>query len=225
MNKNRTLMLVIVMILASLTACASSNTDQTAIENNPIGVDANTQLIIGTLLLDGTEDEVTADEAAELLPLWKLYSTLSTSDTAAQEEINAVVTQIQNTMTDAQNTAIGKIDLVGQNAMRLMNESGLMEQLGFNPADNSASGGELQNGFEIPQGGDGGGFRPQAGDFPAGGPPGGGLGGGAGQDFTGMDPSFRATQRAESGITAPNGRSSQIFLQLLISYLEDKVTE
>ncbi len=226
MKKKLALIMAIVMILVSLTACGSSTTEENASEVDLTIADTGTQFILGTLLLDGTENEVTIEQAASLLPLWQLYSTISTSDTAAQEEIDALVTQIQNTMTSAQITAIGKIDLAGQNAMQLMNESGLMENLGFDPAENGTSAAGLPDGFERPQGDIGtGGLGRQSGGFSEGARPGGGLGGGTGQDITGMDPNAFATQRAEAGRTGSAGRSSQIYLQLLLSYLNEKVAD
>ncbi len=234
MKKNILIYLIIAIVLAILPGCASSQIEQPTSEGNSVGFDADTQLIIGTLLLNGTENEVTADEATELLPLWQLYSALSISDTSAQEEIDAVVTQIQNTMTNAQIAAIGKIDLAGQNAMSLLRDNGLIEQFGADLSGNQGAGSALDipEGLQVPQGEDGNINRPQTGDIPSGGRsaggntgggfPGGGTGSGEGPGFAGMDPSAMATQMAESGRNAPVNRNSQVFLQLLFAYLEDK---
>jgi len=223
MKKKFTLILTIVMILAGLTACASSKTDQTANENDLIGVGADLQLIIGTLLLDGTENEISTNEATELLPLWQLYSTLSNSDTAAEEEVRAVVSQIKSIMTGDQIAAIEKIDMTGQNALGIMKENGLLDRLSFDPVESIASKGELPEGYLKPQSGVGGGL----GDFTKGGLPGGGIPGGKSGvgDGSGVDPSLMATKMAESGKTVPANRNAQIYLQLLISYLDNKATE
>jgi hypothetical protein len=52
--------------------------------------------------LEDTPLAVTADQAKTLLPLWEMLQSLSSSSTAATEEIDAVVNQIKSTMTSEQ---------------------------------------------------------------------------------------------------------------------------
>ena len=52
------------------------------------------QLMLGTLRLEGTDLAVDSAQAAELVPLWKVLRSLTTSDTAAEAEIEAVINQI-----------------------------------------------------------------------------------------------------------------------------------
>jgi hypothetical protein len=46
---------------------------------------------MGTLQLEGTEFAVTVQQSSELLILWKAYRSLIESDTAAQEELQALL--------------------------------------------------------------------------------------------------------------------------------------
>ena len=71
-------------------------------------------LLIGTLKLQGTSNAVNATQAAALVPLWQAYAQLTSSNTAAQAEIDAVVTQIQQTLTPAQVQAITAMKLTRQ---------------------------------------------------------------------------------------------------------------
>jgi len=49
-----------------------------------------TQLALGTLSLEDTAQAVTAEQAAELLPLWKAVHSLNASDNVTTLEMNAV---------------------------------------------------------------------------------------------------------------------------------------
>jgi hypothetical protein len=72
---------------------------------------AQTKLILGTINLEETENAVTVEQARELLPMFYVLQDLNESDTAAQEEINGLVSQIQETLTSAQVQAIDAMSL------------------------------------------------------------------------------------------------------------------
>ena len=91
---------------------------------------ARTQLVIGTLKLDGTPNAVTTEQAAALLPLWQAAQSLSTNSNTAKAEIDAVYQQIEETMTPAQIQAIAAMKLTQADM------SSLGQQLGFNFAFN-----------------------------------------------------------------------------------------
>jgi hypothetical protein len=82
-------------------------------------------LLIGTLKLQGTSNAINATQAAALVPLWQAYAQLTSSNTAAQAEIDAVVTQIQQTMTPAQVQAITAMKLTRQDMFTEMSSLGL----------------------------------------------------------------------------------------------------
>ena len=105
----------------------------------------NNQLLIGTLELEGTEQAVTAEQAAKLLPFW---IALQSGAITNQAESNAVLKQIEGTMSEAQMQTIANL--------KLTNESiGEWAEA---------------NGVELPQGGPGGGAGGPGGPGAAGGP-------------------------------------------------------
>ena len=222
MKKKHVLLIATMVILVSLTACSSSTSEladakdalaEPVVKIAQAEIDEATKLMVGTLLLNGTENEVSPENAATLLPLWQLYSSLSTSDIVAQVEIDAVVTQIQNMMTEAQMTAIDAMDLSRQNITTLFKESGLFQALQAELSDAQKTSGDFS--------GAGKGSIPQDGIIPSGGK-GGGLRGGSGID---MDPAIKETQMAAEGKTGSSGQSSQVYLRLLIRYLENMTAE
>ncbi len=214
MKKN--LITTLTLLVLTLAACGTSNNADPASQNNPSTgeLPATTRLVIGTLKLDETEYAVTAEQAAELLPLWQVYQSLSASDTAAQEEIDALIEQIEETMTPEQDQAIAEMQLTQEDMFGIMQEQGIT--FGDRP---EAGGGGPQGG------GDGGGFAPPGGGGftpPQGGAPGGGgFPGGGGQ---GLSPDQIATAQAGreaggggrfNGVPAP-------LIEVLIQSLKDK---
>lgn len=69
------------------------------------------QLALGPLMLDGTPDAITPTQAAELLPLWQALQSLTNSGTSATAETNALLAQIEATLTPAQISAIREMRL------------------------------------------------------------------------------------------------------------------
>ncbi|MGD0575223.1 MAG: hypothetical protein ABSB61_07640 [Anaerolineales bacterium] len=137
--------------------------------NQPLPLAA--QLVVGTFKLEGTANAVDAKEAANLVPLWQSYTQLISSNTADPAQIDAVVSQIQSTMTPQQVQAITAMNLTTQDEFTTMSSLGLG---GFRGGAN----GTLGFGATPRAGGGGGGFS------------GGGAGGG------GTRPTPDATQRA-----------------------------
>jgi len=194
---------------------ATAETDESSLSGDrtfPIEM----QLIVGTFQLEGTDLEVTADQASELLPLWKALQALSTSDTAAEEEIDAVIKQIQDVMTPEQLAAIQEMELTQDSMATLMEELDLEPGVGFPGGDR-----EGFQGQEPPEGFPPGGFL--GGEFPGGGFRGGQ--GSGGQGFgEGLDPEQMATleaMREERG--GFRNRASLFLIDPLIQYLEGKV--
>jgi hypothetical protein len=71
-------------------------------------LDVSGQLALGTLRLEETENAVTAEQAALLLPLWQA---LRSGTLQSEEETDAVLKQIQGAMTPGQITAIQAMQL------------------------------------------------------------------------------------------------------------------
>lgn len=98
-------------------------------------VNIQLQLLVGTLQLEGTPLAVTADQAAELLTLWQVIKSLTGSGTSAEAEINALLSQIQETMSIEQIQAIRDMQITNTDYQAKMAE------LGFTVGMNSEGGG------------------------------------------------------------------------------------
>jgi len=204
-------------------------------------------LLVGTLKLEDTDQAVSADQAATLLPLWQAYRSLSTSQTAAEAEVNALLNQIQSTMTADQVQAIKAMNLTSTDMMNIMQSMGA----GMGPRGTPNP--QSTPGFDIPSGGfqsgnpsSGSAGGPPSGssggmtrDMPPGGPMLGGggdagvvivggdagsaagLGGGPMLQGT-QDPSMQATAQARFSTQASQVNS--VLLDVLITKLEAKTT-
>ena len=199
-----------------LAACNSSNELLTVSDASEDALSTETQLVLGTLRLDGTEQAVTADQANELLVMWQVYQDLNSSDTAAQEEIHGLVEQIQEMMTIEQMKAISAMNLTQQDVFALMQEQGV--SLGQVQQSNNNSVTQNGGGVAPPDGGMVGG-PPDAGGGLAGGvPPDGGIGG---IGSSGSSTSTSQTQDMEAGLGV--GGSAGVpsaLVDELIQYLE-----
>ncbi len=167
------------------------------------------QLLVGTIKLEGTNNAVDAKTAAALIPLWQAYAQLTSSNTAAQAEIDSVVSQIQSTMTPQQVQAITAMKLTRQDLFTTMSSLGLTNGFGGNGA----------NGTPSPRTGNGGGgggfFGGGGGGFFFGGG-GNGIPGGGGTGTT--RPTPNPTQEALRAQFA--NRIPTTLMNALISYLQ-----
>jgi hypothetical protein len=110
--------IVIIALALSIAACGSTSSSSAG-SANPDRLNTNydkalpveTQLVLGTLKLEGAPQAVDPAMAAQLLPLYTLLQQLTTSGSAAQAEIDAVLEQIQSTMTTDQIHAIAAMKL------------------------------------------------------------------------------------------------------------------
>lgn len=123
--------LVAVLLAACGTAQANANSSTRTGDSAARALPPLMQVAIGTFKLEGTNQAVTAKQAAELLPLWQVYESLSQSDTAAQAEIDGLVEQIQQSMTKDQMQAIQAMNLTPQDLFAVMQEQGI--ELGGGP--------------------------------------------------------------------------------------------
>lgn len=211
----------VLMVLAlTLTACgaASNGTRQAASTQQNGSLPIQEQVLIGTFKLEGTPQAVTAKQAAQLIPLWQVYKSLSTSDTAAQEEVNGLIQQIQDTMTPEQMQAITAMNLTRQDIFTVMQDQGIAQAGGQGSAGGTGSSSSRSTGrngnnggFVRPDGGGPGGF-------------GGGFGGGGGnsQSFT---PEQIATAQAARGGQGGGGFSNRIpttLIDALVQLLQKK---
>jgi len=200
------LITTLILCLLTLTACGSaSNGPQTGPASSSVSLPVTTQLLAGTMKLDGTEQDVTAEQAAELLPLWQVYGELLTSDAAAQEEIDGLVDQIRETMTEEQMQAISDMSLTQQDVFALMQEkgSGVIQSA-------QSSGSQNSSGFA----------GPPDGGMPMGAPLDEGMAGGmpsGSQTSSGSDSTAARTDQGQAGGGVPSA-----LIEALVEMLKSK---
>lgn len=215
----RTIRLLIILSVAALLAACSGNGAAATAQPTGQGSD-ETRLILGTLQLREGEQAVDAAQAAELLPLWKAYRTLSQSDSTSDAERSALLQQIREAMRPDQLTAIDAQTMGAESRAALAAELGLempeggmgdlsqeemATRMSTRVAERGADPAAMQAGGPA-----GGGMMPPGG----GGAPGGGaiaFGPGGPQGYTEGGASVRGS--------AP-GRANML-LDALISYLEE----
>lgn len=181
------------------------------------------QLMLGTFYLEATDHPIDAEQAAMLLPLWKAARSLSQSDTVAAEELQAVVDQIEETMTPEQLDLIKNKQLSFEDMNSIAEELGL--ELGFggfddiSPEMRETAQAARESGQAPP-----GGFGGPGGGFFGGNPPGGGAGPGGGGEFGGLSPEQRQTAIAERGGFRQSGLGIPLpMLETVIEFLESKI--
>lgn len=187
----------------------------------------STQLAVGILQLEGSERAVTEAQAASLLPLWQVLSSLQASGTAAQVELDAVVNQIQSALTPDQLGAIAALKLTADSLTDLMSSGGFgFGRRGQNGGLNGENfeafpGGAPPEGFVPPAGGGmgpGGGAGPGAGFGPGG-------GAGAGGELGGIDPAMMATRQAELASGENSDALDQVAISMVVRLLQMKTGE
>lgn len=189
MDKTSPIVILLLVIAFILSGCSGGTAAATTTTQGAAGtgmtLSLTDKLAPGILKLEGSDQAVTAAQAAELLPLWKAVKSLGASDTATQLEIDAVYQQIQDALTAGQLAAIEALDLSGENMQALMSElgidmSGPMSGTGLTDSERATKIAELRASGNVPQGagpgagGDGSGPRFQ-GSGPSGAMPEGGV--------------------------------------------------
>ncbi len=220
MKKIVILGVVSTMLLLPMAACAKVGNDDAMTEST---LDI-TNLLFGTLRLEGTDLALSPEMASELLPLWQAARTIYTSDASAAEEQQAILRQIIEVMTAEQVAAIEDMDLASEGmgqAMREMMGTALPEG-----SEGFIFSGEPPEGLpEMPQG-----FVFGEQGEPRGRPEGvpnfqGGEGFIGGPGFAeGISPEARATVQAERGGRQGMRLNTGLF-DILIELLQERAGE
>ena len=179
----KTLFTLIMISALALTACSGAASETVNINTdyeNALPVEL--QLSAGSFKLEGTDLAINAAQAADLIPLWQVLNSLSASGTAAPEEIDALVIQIQETMTAEQINAIIAMQLTLEDMGVVMQEYGLTSGMG--------DGATPPEGFVPGQG--------KSSDVP-------GMSSGSGGDTTGMTPEQIEAAQAEREASGDTG--------------------
>ena len=184
--KTKILILVMFASLVS-TMLVGCNHTISASANNELSIAA--KLALGTLKLEGTRNAVTAAEAKELVTLWEGYQSISTSDTTSQMELDALVKQIEATMTSDQLNAIDAMNLNEQSISETLSTLGgtasLNGPVGTPSVSASGQSGSTSGTSGMPSGGSSGLTSSGSGGMPSGGPGGIPPGGSSGMPVSG----------------------------------------
>ncbi len=235
MNKKTTSLLIATMAILVLAACSSVKLPGTTSSNQQTGQQSQGQnqgqnftnmpvegkLAIGTLMLEGTDNAVTAEQAKQLLPLWKAVKSMSGSSNTSTQELNAVYKQIEDTMTTQQIQAIKDASMKPEDTQALMKKYNIqVQQRPTMDASTQATMQARRSSRSGQSGSSGGGFP--GGDVPGGMPPDGNLPGGgmpSGQNAQGT-PRAMGTPRA--GGFGGGGGMNTLFVDPLITVLTDR---
>jgi len=194
---------ILALFTLTLNACASiARTTGTASKSSSSAVELPTQtkLILGMLNLEETDNAVSPEQAKKLLPMFYVLQDLN--DTAAQEEIDGLVNQIQETLTDDQVKAIDGMNLTRHDMFALIQ-------------GNSTTSSSSQTGSTTSVGGGGMGGPPDMGGMP-----GAGLGGmPGGVTSTGTT---NASSNTSARTTMDTSTPSALF-EAVIKFLEKKI--
>ena len=207
----KTLFTLTLVLALALSACggADSTTGSEAAGAGGLNADyenalsVQLQLSVGTFNLEGTDLAVDVEQAAELLPLWQVLNGLNESGTAAAEEIDALVSQIEETMTTEQVASIAAMQLTRESMGEIMQEYALSMGGGEAPPEGFVPG-QGRNGSSVPGLSSGG--QGRSGD-------------------TGMSPEQTATDQAEresGGSSMMNSRIARVIAEGVIQLLQSK---
>lgn len=227
--------LLTVLALAACSSASANSTSQatksaasstTASPNN--GLPTDLELIIGTFKLEGSANQVDAQMATTLLPLWKAVKTLSSSSTTAPAELTALYKQIQGAMKPEQISAITAMHLTMADMNQVAQDKGITIGGGVRPTmtaeQQAAAQASRQSGQNSGSSGPGG-----AGGGPGGAPPSGGGPLPSGGSMPAGDPGAPGGQTngtSINGTTTTQARPnmSSAFYDALINLLETRAS-
>ncbi|MBI9049860.1 MAG: hypothetical protein JEZ00_10595 [Anaerolineaceae bacterium] len=82
-------------------------------------------ILLGSFLLEDTENAITSEQAAALLPLWKGLNVLQNSETVTNQELEGLYAQIAAAMTTDQMAQINNMDISFDTMGTVMESLGL----------------------------------------------------------------------------------------------------
>jgi hypothetical protein len=160
MKKWKFLTIAISLVLV-LTACGSAQ-NANAAKSTSSRLSLEGDLLVGTFKLENTSLAVTSKQASTLLPLWEALLSLASSNTTASQEVDAVVSQIESSMSAEQVSSIAAMKLTRQDLAAVAIDTGTASTTASSASTVKTSAAQLQAG--APAGGnppsDGGGGMP-----------------------------------------------------------------
>ena len=121
---------VIIMLAVSVgTEAAIASSDSYTSPNLPVDYESalpvRNQLALGLLMLIGTDQAPTAEQAQDLIVLWQALQVTQGSSTAAPEETAALLAQIEGSLTPDQLDAIRQMQLTNADMQTWAAENGI----------------------------------------------------------------------------------------------------
>ena len=126
--KRGKIMLTTLILAVILAAGCSSNAASTPEAQDAAAGDAlpaETQLALGTLMLEDTDQAIAAGQASQLLPVWQALRSVLASQNPAQAEIDALLKQVEKTLAPEQVTAIRDMQLTQSSLLEWARDNGL----------------------------------------------------------------------------------------------------
>jgi hypothetical protein len=208
--KKRMLVSLTIGLVLVLSACGSKQTSAaTATATTELSLEG--RLLVGTIKLEDTNLAVSADQADQLLPLWETLASLESSGTAASQEIEAVISQIESTMSAEQLSSITAMNLIQQDLAAV--------DTGTSSTNSSVSGSASASSAQIPA-------APGAAGAPGGGTPptdmGGSMPASAGAQAAGLSQAG-ISQTVTSQSNAATYQVSPAMINALVEMLKTKV--
>jgi hypothetical protein len=104
---------IIISLVIALAACGSTQSTNAA-KSTATTLSQEGQLLVGTFKLENTSLAINSAQASTLLPLWETLQSLASSNTTASQEVDAVVSQIESSMSADQVSSITAMKLTQQ---------------------------------------------------------------------------------------------------------------
>jgi hypothetical protein len=205
---------IVIGLVLALTACGSSQSS-TAAATPSTALSLEGQLLVGTLKLESTSQAVSADQAGQLLPLWETLQSLASSGTAASQEVDAVVSQIESTMSAQQISSITAMDLTQQDLAVAIADAGASSANSNSANSITANSAQMPAIAGAPAAGDPGGGNPPA-DM------GGSLAASSGAQSAGQTQTG-STQAVTSQSTGATSQVPAALIQALVELLQKKI--
>ena len=205
---------IVIGLVLALTACGSSQSS-TAAATPSTALSQEAQLLVGTLKLESTSLAVSADQAGKLLPLWETLQSLASSGTAASQEVDAVVSQIESTMSTQQISSITAMDVTQQDLAVAIADTGTSKTNSSSANSTSTNSTQIQAGAGAPAAGDPGGGNPTANM-------GGSLAASTDAESAGQSQAG-SPQTVTSQSTATSSHVPAVLIQALVELLQKKI--
>ena len=143
---------IIVSLMLALTACGSTQSSNAAATTSTT-LSLEGQLLVGTFKLENTTLAISSKQASSLLPLWETLESLASSNTSASQEVDAVVSQIESTMSSQQVSSITAMQLTQKDLAAAALDTGTTSTTTSSASTVKTSAAQIQTGAGAAAGG------------------------------------------------------------------------